>query len=234
MSNRFCIFLNEGSNLFTFKIQAQDKLYPLKQGHLLIIGDTPYSAYHLHNETWHIIGHIDNLHLLNYLLFSYYPSNNEIISKEIVFLAIKRYGMRILELLSGNFCVVYEDKEGNLTLVTEGNTPPDNPVPAVNATAECMASGPVAAAGEADAAARQAPHSYAYVKDNGRGKAMACHQPANHYRSPRQISITSWHDNQLQFFQSFRSPHFPPSCKSVEEQYDDGIQSMRNHSLMPN
>ncbi|TKI04861.1 carbapenam-3-carboxylate synthase domain-containing protein [Martelella alba] len=214
MSNHFCIFLNEGNNSLIYSPRSNDKVYPLKQGHLLIINDTPYSVFSQYDETWHIIGHIDNLHLLNYLLFSHYPSNNEVIDTEIVWRAIKRYGLSIIELLMGNFCVVYEDGEGNLTLVTEDNGQgikaglADSRA-AIRPRVPRWAASPRGPVGYSahDAAARQA--AVISLGDGGPpcpARKLYCHQPACAYCAGRQVSLVCWREERLCFIRSFRSP----------------------------
>ncbi|NDL63647.1 carbapenam-3-carboxylate synthase domain-containing protein [Acerihabitans arboris] len=170
MSNRFCVILNQGNNSLTITTHPQGKVHKLRQGQLFIGGGTPYKTYNQGNESWHIIGHIDNLPLLNYLLFNYYPSTSDLINEEIIGLAVKRYGMNIIELLKGNFCIIHEDADGNLTLVTEDE---DQHV--------------------APGAPRLCGNNIALP---------ACHSPAGHYHNQRQISVTRWRDNHLQFIKA--------------------------------
>jgi len=212
MSNRFCIILNEGNQLLSFSSQPEDKIYKLKQGHLFIGGDTPYSTFTINNESWHIIGHIENLPLLNYLLFSYYPSHHDLINKEIICLAVKRYGMKIIELLRGHFCIIYEDSEGNLTLVTEGDAHYHQPAATKGGGAAYSASPAkqdlpaIRASGTKPkfTAACQEPAAYrAFISEQLIDKTdwqYIQDAEINQYR----ISLTRWQDHHLQFIQSFR------------------------------
>ncbi|WP_213990754.1 DUF1933 domain-containing protein [Sodalis sp. dw_96] len=213
MSNRFCIILNEGNNLLTLKTSPQDKVYRLRQGHLFIGNHTPYDAFDLNSESWHIIGHIDNLPLLNYLIYSYYPSQHDVISKEIICLAVKRYGMKILELLQGNFCIIYENAEGDLTLVTEDETQRGNALKAAdNAETDCADAPRPALAAATGILLHQPNISQSFSSSTAEkesDKSMStCRYPRQPYNKQRKIAITRWHDNHLQFIQSRSYPMY--------------------------
>ncbi|QWA11926.1 DUF1933 domain-containing protein [Sodalis ligni] len=208
MSNRFCIILNEGNTILTFATPLQDKIYKIKQGFLFIGDRTPYHTFDIKSESWHIIGHIDNLPLLNYLLYSHYPSQHEVLSLDIICLAVKRYGMKIVELLQGNFCIVYEDAEGNLTLVTEKETQQGATKATNDAETERGGTGCPVVAG-----APQDTHSKPIIPDIPAVKeancaATACRYPQQSYNTQRKIAINRWNDNHLQFIQSVRYPAY--------------------------
>lgn len=222
MSNRFCVILNQGNNILTISKQSHDKLHKLRQGHLLVGENTPYKSFSQDDEYWHIIGHIDNLPLLNYLLFSYYPSAGHSISEEIICIAIKRYGMKIIELLKGDFCVIYEDAEGNLTLVTEEDSShlvTETTGSAGEGAVEDISGRRLPAQGmRTDSLPRGYSKRYADLETN-RG---ACQCPEGEYNIQRRISITRWQDNNLQFIQSFRCPLYTALPEeNLEERGDD-------------
>jgi len=238
MSNRFCVILNQGNNILTISKRSHDQLHELRQGHLLIGENTPYKSFSQDNESWHIIGHIDNLPLLNYLLFSHYPSAGHLVSEEIICLAIRRYGMKIIELLKGDFCVIYEDAEGNLTLVTEdessrlvmaatGSTVEDDGADEINLAqhvAEFGQSGPLPSGYS---------RKYAYLGEKCGNSAPSCHSPEGVFNTRRRISITRWQDNNLQFIQSFRCPLHSHSALNEDNVEDHGKNALYNgrHSL---
>lgn len=222
MSNRFCIILNEGNQLLSIVSDAEDKVYKLKQGCLFIGNDTPYSTFTMNNESWHIIGHIENLPLLNYLLFSYYPSHHDLINKEIICLAVKRYGMKIIELLQGNFCIIYEDCEGNLTLVTEDGAHRNKP--AIKDSGEAAYRGDSARTSLSAAGAKGTKPAVAAFLNNTETEncfisapsadAACWHDPYETGINQYRISLTRWHDHHLQFIQSFRWPPIPHAHES--------------------
>lgn len=204
MGNRFCVILSQGNNTLAITSRPRGKVYQLRQGQLFIGDGTPYKAYNQGEESWHIIGHIDNLPLLNYLLFNYYPSNADFISEEIISLAVKRHGMSIIELLRGNFCIIQEDPEGNLTLVTEDEEQ--------SASAGAVKHQDDYATG-CGTGCNQAAYtaSPCALRDRGgnaprRDAVAACRSPAGDYDSQCPISISRWRDNHLQFIRSFRAP----------------------------
>ncbi len=234
MSNRFCIILNEGNNILTFSTPLQDKIYKLRQGFLFIGDRTPYHTFDIKRESWHIIGHIDNLPLLNYLLYSHYPSQHDVISMDIICLAVKRYGMKIIELLHGNFCIVYEDAEGNLTLVTEKETQRGALKAANDAETEHGgAGGPVFADAPQDT--RHKP----FMPNNPAGKesiraAATCRYPRQPYNKQRTIAISRWHDNHLQFIQSVSYPAYCEEETCAMKDIKDKVIDLKNYSLPSN
>ena len=233
MSNRFCIILNEGNKSLTMNTPLEDKVYRLKQGYLLIGDRTPYNVFNISSQSWHIIGHIDNLPLLNYLLYSYYPSQNDFISKKIICLAVKRYGMRIIELLQGNFCIIYEDAEGNLTLVTENETQrrPYN-VPNGTGTDRTATLPPPPAA----AVVLQKPYISTTPADGEPTRAMpACRCPQQPYsRSTRKIAITRWYDNHLQFIQSVSHPIYSEKETGAMNEIKEKVADIEKYSQPSN
>ncbi len=234
MSNRFCVILNEGNKLLTLTTQPQDKVYLLRQGYLLIGDNTPYKAFEIDKESWHIIGHIDNLPLLNYLLFSYYPSHNDFISKEIICFAIKRYGMKIIELLQGNFCIICEDAKGNLTLVTEDETRRDN-VNAEDAASPDRTGNPP----RSPAAAAGAMLQYPFLSYSPAGKKMSralspCRCPQADYQHQREITIIHWHDNHLQYIQSVRYPLYSGEQAFITDDIKKKVVDINKYSLLSN
>ncbi|XBS69278.1 carbapenam-3-carboxylate synthase domain-containing protein [Acerihabitans sp. KWT182] len=232
MSNRFCIILNEGNKSLTMETPPNDKIYPLRQG-ILIIGErTPYKAFNINSESWHIIGHIDNLPLLNYLLYSHYPSQNDVISKEIICLAVKRYGMKIIELLQGNFCIIHEDPVGDLTVVTEGETQKDAAKAANDAMAE-RASDYTWPFGGADIPLRHSPLSF-YGKAAGKECFRAvpvCQCPQPSYGKRRNIVITRWNDDRLQFIRSVSHSTCPDDEPSGSNEMKNKGIDIENYSL---
>ncbi len=212
MSNRFCVILNQGNNILTVLKYPHDKLHKLRQGHLLIGEHTPYKSYNQEDGSWHIIGHIDNLPLLNYLLFSYYPSAGDLISEEIISFAVKRYGMKIIELLKGNFCIIYEDAEGNLTLVTEDDQSKQPAEMAKHIVVEDSIDEGASPSEQGYGNGQRAPSPAGRLKEYpGLGgklnvAAPSCQCPRGIFKNQRRISVTRWHDNNLQFIQSFRCP----------------------------
>ncbi len=233
MSNRFCVILNQGNNILTISKQSHDQLYALRQGHLLVGENTPYKFFSQEDESWHIIGHIDNLPLLNYLLFSYYPSAGHLISEEIICLAIKRYGMKIIELLKGDFCVIYEDAEGNLTVVTEDDSS-RLVMAATGSTVEDVADEEAAldrhgaGMGRIDTLSNGYSREYAYLGGRRRDLVPSCRCPEGEFNNQRRISITRWQDNNLQFIQSFRCPLYSALKEdNVEERGDSRAQEGR-------
>jgi len=226
MSNRFCVILNQGNNILTISKQSHDQLHELRQGHLLVGENTPYKYFSQEEESWHIIGHIDNLPLLNYLLFSYYPSAGHLISEEIICLAIKRYGMKIIELLKGDFCVIYEDAEGNLTLVTED----EGSQLVLAATESCVQNADEAGinlgyhgAGSAQDGLLPRGYSrkYAFLSDKRADSILSCRCPEGVFNNQRHISITRWQDNNLQFIQSFRCPFYSALKEDKMDERDE-------------
>ncbi|WP_413721482.1 carbapenam-3-carboxylate synthase domain-containing protein [Sodalis sp. RH23] len=209
MSNRFCVILNQGNNILTITSRPHGKIHRLRQGQLFIGDGTPYKTYNQGDESWHIIGHIDNLPLLNYLLFNYYPSGADPISEEIISLAVKRHGMSIIALLKGDFCIIHEDAEGNLTLVSEEEDEWCAPAGAdtIAGSAAINDEGPCTPAG-----------AYSFYSANGNTNhcdaVPACLSPAGEYLGQRRICVTRWREHNLHFIRSFRS-RVDPGSRSV-------------------
>lgn len=222
MSNRFCVILNQENNLPTTSLHPPGMFHSLRQGKLFIGGGTPYKTYNQGNESWHIIGHIDNLPLLNYLLFNYYPTTSDLIKNDIIGLAVSRYGMSIIQLLKGSFCIIHENAEGDLTLITEEDdeiseeknnifnylqydkSTPHAVPPIAGAPQTDSANGAHEPQGpDNHKAVSDASKPYEHIKYAQRQDALpACNSPAAHYSAQGAISVTRWRDNHLQFIKT--------------------------------
>ncbi|TCV98894.1 carbapenam-3-carboxylate synthase domain-containing protein [Biostraticola tofi] len=119
MSNLFYIFADKCDKNPPLLHHTYQRVYRLKLGYLLLNEEINYVCHQQDNETWHIIGQIENLPLLNYLIFSHFPSNKELISGELIPRAIRRYGYNIIKILHGDFCIINEDAAGKLLVISD-------------------------------------------------------------------------------------------------------------------